>query len=139
MTEPKEWPATPVEIGQHFLEIDYMDARLMNWGCTTREKRGLWDVNPETYINGVALWIDCDFLNGYLLQAVDRSSEIVTYVLAVTYPGPDGGREFVAYPHTCGTLAERTPEGDPTTVAEWAVRTAYGLFDDWANKSREGR
>jgi hypothetical protein len=139
MKEPKEWPATPMEIGQHFLGIPWMDARLMNWGCTTQDKRGLWNVNRETYINGVALWIDLDFLNGYLLQAVDRTSEIITYVLVVTYPGPDGGHEFVSYPGTAGTLTEQTPEGDPATVGQWAVRTAYGLFDDWADKGKGGK
>ena len=130
----KDWPATPVEIGQHFMEIPWMDARLMNWGCVTQDKRDLWSVNAETYINGVALWIDQDYLNAYLLQAVDRTSETMTYVLVVTYPGPAGGRDFLMYPAACGTLARRTAAADPAVVGRWAVEMAHELFDEYTTR-----
>ena len=84
--------ATVPEIVAAFNSLPYREVTGHNWGtcggdCPYYRAYG-WQVTAETYINGVSLIEDCDYIMCYLVHAVDRETSICTYVAVVHYHGP---------------------------------------------------
>lgn len=95
-----------------------------------------WDVDGDTYINSVALTLDRDYLMGYLLEVVEGSTSVVSYLVLVTFYGPDenGYAEHDAewWPGDAGTFFERRV--DLHTVSQWAVTKMFGLIESWQDR-----
>jgi len=115
-----------------------------NWGChpRIRDDDGLcfWDVDCDTYINGVMLTMDADYHMGYLLEMCERDTSVVSYVAIAVFHGPhretgkqDHDSEW--YAPVCGTFFDRTPEADHVVVCRWAV----GALDSMMTSYRELR
>ena len=137
------YPATREEIVLTFLDIP--DRRLAghNWGCSPREFEAEWHCNEETYINGVMVTVDFDFIMGYLIEAVDRTLGTLSYHAIVVFHGqrPDGSwdHESVMYDPVCGTFFERTEEADRCRVSLWGVSVIHGMVEDhWDRLNRKG-
>lgn len=95
-----------------------------------------WSVNDETYINNVLLTIDSDYLMGYLLECVDRTSGAMTFIAVALYHGrsKETGifkHDFITYEPHCGTFFDRTEAADPVIVGRWAVSVIYGMFESY--------
>jgi hypothetical protein len=136
VTTPAETtPAKTIDILYAFLAIPYRHICDHNWGTAPDEYRDEWEVNDETYINGVLLTIDGDYWMGYLIEAVDRTTGVVTFMAINTYHGhrPDGSidHDFMTYEPKCGTFFDRTDEADPVIVGAWAVSRIYGMAESY--------
>ena len=103
-----------------------------NWGTCGRDCTADWNVTDETYINGVMMTLDFDFIMGYLVQAVDRTSGQCTYVAIVQYHGrrDDGTFEhdFVSWPGT-HTFFDKEDGFDQADVCRWAVGAIYSMLE----------
>jgi len=132
MTERTGPPATAEEIVDAFIRIPWHNRFDHNWG-TAMEKsdNDLWNVNENTYINGMMLHVDFDFNLGYLLECVDGTLGTMRYIAIVTFYGiSDGGRQehdYAVYEPDCGTFFKRTEEADQLTVAQWGVKEIYRM------------
>lgn len=96
--------ATREQIVRHFLNTlwkrKWTEMATFNWGLHDRANHGIWaaeyddefgspigdrlgywDVDDDTYINGIPLIIDYDYMGGYLLEIFERDSEAVSYVV----------------------------------------------------------
>ena len=95
-----------------------------------------WDVDGDTYINSVALTLDRDYLMGYLLEVVEGSTSVISYLVLVTFYGPDenGQAEHDAewWPGDAGTFFDR--KVDLHTVSQWAVTKMFGLIESWQDR-----
>lgn len=132
--------ATNAEVVETFLKIPYANLSPHNWGCAgSRDDAALWHASEGTYINGVVLTVDMDFIMGFLLEVVDRESGRVRYLTVVRWYGQraDGSwvHEWRAYAPDCGVFFERTPAADPRAVGCWAVRNIADLVDARAGVS----
>lgn len=111
-----------------------------NWGTGGPESKA-WDVNAETYINGIVLIFDFDYYMGYLIEVVDRTASRVTYYAITEYHGrrEDGSIEsdWALYPHDCGIFFKRTEAGKPTAVSHWAVSTVHAMVEQYENRHRD--
>ena len=100
-----------------------------------------WDVDDDTYINYVPLTIDRDYDMGYLLEVVERSTSVVSFLVVVTFGGPDrDGRwdyDGEWWPEDVGTFFDR--KVDISTVSQWAVGKVYGLMDSWRDRREASR
>ena len=95
--------ATREKVVNKFLLLDYSEWTQTNWGLNP--DKGYWDINENTYINGVPLIIDLDFEMGYLLEIVEKDIGKVSYlVIAATTHGYDS----VLYDGEVGTFFDRT-------------------------------
>lgn len=124
--------ASSADVVAAFLRIPHANLSPHNWGCAaSREDGALWHVGEGTYINGVALTVDMDYIMGYLLEVVDRESGRVRYLVVVVWHGQraDGtwDHEWRRYAPDCGVFFQRTPAADPRAVGCWAVRMVYDL------------
>lgn len=128
-------PATTVEIVHAFLDIPLDHLYSFNWGTAPMECRWEWAVNDETYINGVVLTVDGDYWMGHLIEVVDRTSGVVTFLAVNAYHGkrPDGSQDhdFMTYPPHCGTFFDRPDEADHVIVGQWAVSRIYGMAESY--------
>lgn len=124
-------PATRDEIVRTFLAIPVMHRVMFNWGTAMeREDRKAWDIEgTDTYINGVILTIDFDYMMGYLIECVDQTSQVVSYHVIVVYPGPAFDHDSVMYEPEVGTFFERKVHHEE--ASEWAVGQIYGLVEGW--------
>lgn len=122
MTEP----ATTEEIVATFNALNYDEITLHNWcGC---DSGGKWNVNDETYINGVLMTLDFDYIMGYFIQAVDRKSSDCRYIAILQRHGraPDGSIDHIY---------EEAPEGhkffargfSEVRICQWAVAAIYRM------------
>lgn len=115
-----------------------------NWGTGMYEQgKNPWQVNEETYINGVPLIVDGDYWMGYLLEVVDRTAGTVSYGVVTLFHGGkyedwgDGEGEWtylhdsMQYEPDCGTFFERTEAADQKVVGRWAVSKIYDLADSF--------
>lgn len=113
-----EYPATREQIVHRFLSIPVSELHSCNW-------MEAWNVNDETYINGVLLFVDFDYIMGYLIECVDRTEATLSYHAIVTFhgPAPDGSwlHESVIYEPECGTFFARTEAADRYTVSTWGL------------------
>jgi hypothetical protein len=92
-----------------------------------------WNVTEDTYINGVMMTLDFDYYMGYLIEIVERSSSIVTWVAVATFHGPHvetGHQQHDSMwfpntePQTFGSCTV-----DRADVCRWAVGAIYGMVD----------
>lgn len=124
-------PATIAEIATTFNALSYREITNHNWGTCGWECPAVWAVNGETYINGVLLTIDLDYIMGYLLETVDRTIDRVRYATIVRYHGrrPDGTIDHTIEEFDGShTFFDRT--FDRTVPAKWAVDTIYRMVAD---------
>jgi hypothetical protein len=133
--------ATTVEIYRCFERLTVDDLRY-NWGTGTREQNDRWKVDDDTYINGVVLTVDGDYWMGYLIEVVERSSSVVSFMAINIYHGrhPDGTftHDFISYEWDCGTFFDRLLEGDYAIVGQWAVARIFGMAEaHYENKRKE--
>jgi len=70
----------------HFLEMLARDDIGGNWGTSMDNSK--WDIDGDTYINGILLTVDKDFYCGYLLEIVERDSSVVSYLVVTPFHGP---------------------------------------------------
>lgn len=144
---PDVMPATSTGIVYQFMSIDHNHLFAHNWGtcgkeCRDRDGLTPWDVNAETYINGVVLTVDHDYWMGYLIECVDRTTSVVTYLAINLYHGrrSDGyyDHDFVTYSEDCGTFFNRTEAADPIAVQTWAIiqidRMGISYFENKRNR-----
>jgi hypothetical protein len=130
-----DYPATREEVVQCFLHIPYNHLTSYNWGTSPPgEDRDEWSCNDESYINGVVMTIDGDYMMGYLIECVDRTSGIVSFHAITTFHGrnPVTGHQDHAsnvYEPDCGTFFDRTEAAEYVTVCQWAVSRIYGMFE----------
>ena len=98
-----------------------------------------WDVNHDTYINHVPLVIDNDYQRGYLLEVVERSTSVVSYIVVVAFAGPDeaGRWDYDAkwYPDHAGTFFDRRMADYQIDI--WAVMQIRGLIDSGRDRRRK--
>jgi hypothetical protein len=122
--------ATVPEIVACFEALDWREITSHNWGTCGRECDANWNVTDETYINGVMMTLDFDYIMGYLIQAVDRKTGQCTYVAIVMYHGrkPDGTYEhdYISWP---GTHKFFDRDLDQVELCQWAVSVIYGMID----------
>jgi hypothetical protein len=105
-----------------------------NWGFTPATDPGFWDVDDDTYINGVPVIIDHDLRYGYLLEVIERDTLTLSYVVVVRH---SRGHESAWYEPDAGTI--RNPNVEYHTVAAWATETIYSLFDEEQERSKRPR
>lgn len=127
--------ATSAEIVAHFEAME--NWRSINWG--TALDNSVWSVTDETYINGVMMELDFDFRMGYLLQAVDRTSKMCTYVAVVFYHGrrEDGTfeKDWMTYegpPHRFGGRHKDfggDEDFDELAVYHWGVDAIHAAIE----------
>jgi hypothetical protein len=112
--------ATREQIVGHFLAMPDLSG---NWGTSIDSSK--WNVDTDTYINGIILTVDGDYYMGYLLEVVERGTSVVSYVCIVTFPYGEHDSQW--YPQDAGKFFERTTAQDE--IAGWGVRTVYGLWE----------
>lgn len=145
--------ATHGQIVQAFLSIPSRTLVSTNWGCWSRQfsepaegydtafdpewMADPWNVTDDTYINGVMMTIDFDYYMGYLIEVVERSSSIVTWVAVAKFHGPHvvtGHQQHDSMwfpntePQTFGSCTFGSAD-----VCRWAVGAIYGMFDAYAD------
>lgn len=148
------YPASQSEIVECFLEIPVKHLA-WSWNTSPAEFEHEWHVNEETYINGVQLTIDHDYIMGYLLECVDRQSRNVNYIAVVCFHGkhPETGyqkHDSIMYdghmgtlpgethwPKQVGTFYERNLR--PEQACQWGVRVIYGMIDAYHDIQRAER
>ena len=121
-------PATPEEIVAAFNVLPYQEITKHNWGTCSRNCGFTWGVNDETYINGVLMTLDFDYIMGYFIQAVDRTSSDCRYIAILQRHGraPDGSIDHVF---------EEAPEGhtffaknfNEVRICQWGVAAIYRM------------
>jgi hypothetical protein len=137
-----DYPATREEVVQCFLHIPYDHLTSYNWGTAPdRDSREEWECNDETYINGVVMTIDGDYMMGYLIECVDRESGIVTFHAIATFHGrnPVTGKQdhdSHLYEPDCGTFFDRTEAADRAKVCCWAVGQIIDMFEEYQDRQR---
>ena len=99
-----------------------------------------WDVDGDTYINNVILTFDRDYEMGYLLEVVEGSTSVLSYLVIVTFPGLTAGRwdhqgyDSEWYPGDAGTFFDRRVSG--LNVQLWAIPKMHGLLDASRDRRR---
>jgi hypothetical protein len=131
------YPATREEVVQCFLAIPYDIQSRENWG--TGLDNSAWKCNDETYINGVVMTIDADYMMGYLIEVVDHTSGQVNFHAITTFHGrnPATGEQdhdSEMYSSYCGTFFDRTEAADRVTVCQWAVMVIWEMIEDYQDR-----
>lgn len=113
-----------------------------NWGTCGRDCPHSWEVDDDTYINGVVLTVDGDYWMGYLVEVVARSSGAVTYQAVTTFHGhrADGSidHDVVTYDVDCGTFFDRTEAADPVVVGTWALPQIFNMAEMYFETRQHG-
>lgn len=124
--------ATVPEIVAAFEALDGDEILRHNWGTCGSDCSASWDVTDETYINGVIMTLDFDYMMGYLVEAVDRTSGQCTYIAIVQYHGrkADGtfDHDFISWPGT-HTFFGKDDGFDRVEVCQWAVSVIHGMIE----------
>lgn len=122
-------PATVEEIVATFNALDYDEITSHNWGTCGRDCTASWDVNPETYVNGVLMTLDFDFEMGYLIQAVDRTTSRCRYVAILQR---HGRRKDGSIDHTFEWAPDTheffDKEFDRVQICQWGVASIYRML-----------
>lgn len=149
--------ATREEIVHHFLDTyrkrGWTEMSSFNWGLEDRANRGVWaeeydeelgspagdrlgywDVDADTYINGIMLTIDLDYYQGFMLEVVERESGVVSYVAIATFHGwnretGEWDHDSMWYPADCGQFGDRVV--DQSTACQWAAGAIFGMCDSY--------
>ena len=119
--------ATIPEIVAAFNALHGVQILQENW-CGAAD----WHVTDETYINGVILTLDFDYMMGFLVEAVDRTSSQCTYIAITQYHGrgADGSidHDFLAW-EGVHTFFGKDDGFDQAKVCQWAVSTIYSMVE----------
>lgn len=136
--------ATREGIVHHFLDMCVHGTVSGNWGtCECHGTYCKWNVDADTYINGIIVTVDGDYLMGYVLEVVERESAVVSYVTIVTFFGPkvDSDGDLISWDHDsqwhpkdCGTFFDRNVHSDEAGM--WGVSTVYGLWESHEDMMR---
>lgn len=122
--------ATTTEIVECFEALDHHEMTAHNWGTCFGDCRQRWCPTDETYINGVMMTLDFDYMMGYLIQAVDRTSSQCTFIAIVLYHGRrrDGTfeKDWMVWPgtHTFYEAPEHQVE-----ITHWGVSVIHGMVE----------
>jgi hypothetical protein len=143
--------ATQQDIVWHFLDliVNRPDWQGINWG--TARDNSVWEVTDDTYINGVALIIDDDYYMGYLLEVVEKSTSVVSYLVIAAFHGPktihdsEDGREYIInwdhdstfYEGKVGTFGDR--KVDIHQARKWAIDRYEYMRDSYEDIKRKRR
>ena len=106
-------PATWDEIVHHFLQYQGLAYR-DNWGYEKWQR-----VNDETTIVGVPLFVDLDYMAGYLIEFEDRSTGQRNNGVIVTAPFGRGHDSRIY----------NGPEIGLEELSKWALPIIYGLLE----------
>lgn len=117
--------ATREQIVAHILQLTTGDIIDHNWGFAPADHPDFWDVDDDTYINGVPLIIDHDLRVGFLVEIAERDTKTISYVVVVQ---TTQGHHSDWYQPNAGTF--HNPAVDYRTVARWAVEKIYNLMDE---------
>lgn len=143
MSVSNDYPATREEVVDCFLHIPYDHLTAYNWGTSfDHDLREEWECNDETYINGVVMTIDADYMMGYLIECVDRETGYLSFHAIATFHGrnPVTGKqehESALYEPACGTFFNRTEAADRVTVCRWAVGQIWGMIEEYQERQRD--
>lgn len=123
--------ATDEQVVATFDALDYHEILDHNWGTCGRDCTANWNVNDETYINGVMMTLDFDYMMGYLIQAVDRTSSNCRYITRLQRHGRrqdgtfDGEWERAPIPeHEFFSKCVRQVD-----ICQWAAVSIYRMLD----------
>lgn len=132
--------ASKTDIVTHLLDISSVERFNCNWGM--HPEPSFWDVDDDTYINGIVMTIDKDYVIGSLLEIVEQSSGVVSYLAVVEFHGPvfvgvqiavrDWDAEW--YPNPVGTFFDRNISQEQACT--WAVEKIHGLIDSWYDRKK---
>ena len=131
--------ASATDIVAHLGQIPLSERVNCNWGLD--EDSTFWEVDDDTYINGILMTIDMDFDIGSLLEIVEKSSSVVSYLAVFEFSvfrsqGPDNFPAWVWdaewYPNSVGTFSNRSVTYHE--VCAWAVEKIYGLRQSWYDR-----
>ena len=125
-------PATRDQIVHSFLRA--RRAKFGGWGVES------WNVEgTDTYINNCLVTIDQDYVMGYVIEAVDSTSSVVSYLAIATFHGWGWGgdpdkidHDSEMYEGEVGTFFEREMWHEEAAV--WGVHKCFGLFDAWFDR-----
>lgn len=121
-------PATPEEIVATFNALDYREITAHNWGTCGFNCAANWSVNDDTYINGVLMTLDFDYIMCYFIQVVDRTSSDCRYIAILQRHGraEDGSieHEFEVAPDGHTFFAR---DFDETRICQWGVAAIYRM------------
>jgi hypothetical protein len=135
--------ATVDEIVHRFNRIPDNVRTRSNWMTGLPEDTLLWQVNDETYINGILLTVDLDYYMGYLIEVVDRTSGAVSFIAINEYHGhhPDGtiDHDSSVYKPNCGTFFARTEAASYQVVCTWAIEEIFGMVDSHDDAKRNSQ
>jgi len=152
--------ATREAIVHHFLATyrkrGWTEMSAYNWGLEDRTNRGVWAeeydeefgspigdrlgywfIDNDTYINGIPLRIDLDYYLGFLLEVVERDTEVVSYVAIATFHGfnretGEWDHDSDWYPADCGKFGDR--KVDQSAACQWAAATIFEMCDSYGKK-----
>lgn len=126
--------ASATDIAAHLAEIPMQDRFNYNWGCSPIPK--FWDIDEDTYINGIIMTIDFDLDFGSLLEIVERKSGVVSYLVMLEFSNIEGEPHWDTewYPNPVGTFFDRNVS--QLEVSRWALDKIHGLYDSWYDGKR---
>lgn len=115
--------ATREQIVGHFLRLPDEAVVKYNWGLGGCAYPDLWNVDDDTYINGVPLTVDLDWDMGWLIEVVERDTSAMSYLVVVTTPK---GHRSQWWDSDAGTFFDRKVTG--AAIAAWGAMTIHGLL-----------
>jgi hypothetical protein len=132
-----------VTIVHHFLDMlcdpetgeQHIDG---NWG--TSYDTSHWNVDADTYINGIMVTVDCDYHMGYVIEIVDRGEPgYVNWLAIAVYHGRNmddlsWDHDWAHYPCAAQPFFDRTVGHQD--VAEWGVRFVYSAIGGYEEALR---
>jgi len=120
--------ATEEQIVDTFDNLVHTEILWHNWGTCDNDCPANWDVTDDTYINGVMMTLDFDYLMGFLLQVVDRGTGRVRYITRLQRHGrrPDGS--FDGAWDICPIEHPFFEVRDQVLINQWAVSSIYSMI-----------
>lgn len=124
--------ATEQEIVDRFMQIPLQSLLEQNWGKGDAEH---WDVNGATFISGVVVMVDQEYARGYVIEAIDRVSEYVSYAAIVVFDpeDPPGGPDVV-WRFMVGKELPDSFVGQED-AAQWGVKAIFGMMESFEDAS----
>ncbi len=128
--------ATVPEIVAAFNSLSWREHTDHNWNTCGRDcpERSNWEPTAGTYINGVMLTVDMDYIMGYLIQAVDRESSICTYIAINQYHGrhPETGEiahDYMVWQGPSHKFFDSP--GHVLAISHWGLDAIQQMLDSW--------
>lgn len=120
--------ATEEQIVETFDALEYREITAHNWGTCGRDCAANWNVTDETYINGVMMTLDFDYIMGYLIQAVDRTSERCRYIAILHRHGRRKDGTYDNSWDLCPIENEFFDLEDRVIIYQWAVASIHEML-----------